>query len=293
MNMDTSNVERLVAMFFNLSEDEKDRFTEIIFSDRNEDAQNEYNASETELDSGASNNNPISAALTKLLRDLIATESSTTPVAKPVTVARYATYALEEASRPFPPSVRNILLREWAMDLKLWPQNKSTLQEQALVSTRLLYNHIITVLDNELEKLQTKLISEPPANSTDLNDDKLATLRDMKDALVVNLTVLFQDVRNVILAQPPASGSLQTLSLCLERDKNLTLEQRREIDAIDTFEERHDAIWDEWRTHWATENGTQQNAEAAWDDLEKRLEAFVDRELADEVRAAAPVEDLM
>jgi hypothetical protein len=291
--MDTSNVERLVAMFFNLSEDEKDRFTEIIFSDRNDDAQNEYDASEMEFDSGASNNNPISAALTKLLRDLIATDNSTTPVAKPVTVARYATYALEEASRPFPPSVRNILLREWAMDLKLWPQNKSTLQEQALVSTGLLYNHIITVLDNELEKLQTKLISEPPANSTDLNDNKFSTLKDMKDALVVNLTVLFQDVRNVILAQPPASGSLQTLSLCLERDKNLTLEQRREIDAIDTFEERHDAIWDEWRTHWSTENGTQQNAEAAWDDLEKRLEAFVDREMADAVQAAAPVEDLM
>jgi hypothetical protein len=172
-------------------------------------------------------------------------------------------------------------------------QNKSTLQEQALVSTRLLYNHIITVLDNELEKLQTKLISEPPANSTDLNDNKFSTLKDMKDALVVNLTVLFQDVRNVILAQPPASGSLQTLSLCLERDKNLTVEQRREIDAIDTFEERHDAIWDEWRTHWSTENGTQQNAEAAWDDLEKRLEAFVDREMADAVQAAAPVEDLI
>jgi hypothetical protein len=290
--MDTSNVERLVGMFFNLSEDEKDRFTEIIFSDHNEDAQNSYDASEMEFDSGAASNNPISAALTKLLRDLIATDSGTTPVDKPVTVARYATYALEEASRPIPPSVRNMLLREWAMDLKLRPQNKSTLQEHALTSSRLLYNHIISVLDHSLQNLQKKLlsISEPTAN--DLND-KFQNLKNMKDALVVNLTVLFHDVQSVILAQPPASGSLQTLALCLERDRNLTVDQRREIDAIDTFEERHDAVWAEWRSLWLTEENGIQNADAAWEDLEKRLEAFVEREMADAVQAAAPVEDVM
>jgi hypothetical protein len=127
-------------------------------------------------------------------------------------------------------------------------------------------------MDAELEKVEN-LSKE----RVDLKEE-YSKLKAEKEALASKVTDLFQGLQNDILSQAPALGSLKTLEECLERDAKLSVVEKRKIDAVDTYEARRSAVWNDWRNNWPGQGGSE-NWEAANEDLEKRLWNFDDQEL--------------
>jgi hypothetical protein len=190
----------------------------------------------------------------------------------PLKRARFAAYALEKSAVPSPPSVRNYALVSFSKHLKLWADEKSRLQKDALISATSLYELIIGVMDAELERTEN-FIKE----KVELKEE-YSKLKSEKEALASQVTDLFKGLQSEILAHAPALGSFETLEECLERDAKLSVAEKQKIDAIDTYEARRDAVWNDWRNDWPYQ-AYDQNWEAAREDLNERFQDFDEQEL--------------